>query len=1036
MVSPNRSFSGLSERLENIYKTYTDDLTSEHTLDSDNNEAAVTNDSRPANAHISSRLLSLPPETDSDPHTAPVLPHLSNSFDFYTTTGAKGITSSSLNVLLDTPTTESQYKLLISTPPIIETGRPPMAHRRGASADNDSAEWIERGAAVSQIVSQESISGGVDQDDEADTVIRRTVKDFVFGKDLGEGSYSTVVLATDKHTAKKYAVKILDKRHIIKEKKVKYVNIEKHSLNRLNESPGIVSLFFTFQDKYSLYFVLEYAANGELLNLIKKYGSLNEDATKHLGAQILDAIHFMHENGVVHRDIKPENILLDEKFRVKITDFGTAKLLEKRKGETGIEEDYPVDVRAKSFVGTAEYVSPELLDSKYCGKPGDIWAFGCILYQMVAGKPPFKATNEYLTFQKITKLQYAFSAGFPLILRDLIKKILVLQPLRRSTIDKIQIHPFFAGINFLEIWETPIPELGPYKMTAKSMMKMPTSAKSSPQQASSKAKPKQRQAEIPSRNTATEGKGTQTTAAAYVLSKRDSEADESDSTSRTSLQPNGSRGSTLLLLIQQPDYIPGTNILRPVINTRASFARASTNLVSSRTEERKRASSKVMEVGPLTSVDLAWQKYFKSPSERVLHIGSAIVCRQPTEYFEKKNRGLIHDAPLGFTSTLQALARRTNGTSMLSQAARGNRGLRGTSIDSSSHSESYDEMDAVIYHQEVPDVPENTKVEPTGSKDAANPSHISSSRIGKAIFKKLLHSEKKPDAAPEAQSVKSSPSGSGARVATNVLEKPRTCTMVVTTHGRMLVFARDDHKNEYDLIVEIRLLLLFIKFKEVVTASSKFGKILPSTGIFAIEAIQSTFAFEVEKHEVAPWTEALAKSKLNQLHRELPDDSHKTELSPRLLDAPTFSSSKPKETTPPPSSRPSQTSAKGRSPQKHVLLPHQLLLDPKSNQLLQSKLRNKTSIKRKPPPPPTSTGLNLSGLGRDLQYGDNVTIQAAMIAVLNKPQATVTERRSSFSRENNGHSEHTPGRSSSGPGATITLKNSKLLARSRGKNRA
>ena len=60
-----------------------------------------------------------------------------------------------------------------------------------------------------------------------------------------------------------------------------------------------------------------------------------------------------------------------------------------------------MDVRAKSFVGTAEYVSPELLENKYCGKPGDVWAFGCIIYQMIAGKPPFKATNEYLTFQKL-----------------------------------------------------------------------------------------------------------------------------------------------------------------------------------------------------------------------------------------------------------------------------------------------------------------------------------------------------------------------------------------------------------------------------------------------------------------------------------------------------------------------------------------------------------------------------------------------------------------------------------------------------------
>ncbi|ODV64269.1 PDPK1 family serine/threonine-protein kinase, partial [Ascoidea rubescens DSM 1968] len=264
-----------------------------------------------------------------------------------------------------------------------------------------SDDWEEKGAA--QLIKTIKSSDGKS----ITRIIRRSVKDFEFGKTLGEGSYSTVKLSLDKNTSKYYAIKILDKRHIIKEKKVKYVTIEKDALNRLssiksqNAYPnGIVKLYFTFQDENCLYFVLDYASNGELLSLIKKYGSLNENSTRYFAAQIIDALEFMHNNGVIHRDLKPENILLDSYNRVEITDFGTAKLLLK----DPTTDLYPKDTKAYSFVGTAEYVSPELLNDKYSGKPSDIWSFGCILYQLIAGKPPFKATNEYLTFQQVMKI--------------------------------------------------------------------------------------------------------------------------------------------------------------------------------------------------------------------------------------------------------------------------------------------------------------------------------------------------------------------------------------------------------------------------------------------------------------------------------------------------------------------------------------------------------------------------------------------------------------------------------------------------------
>jgi hypothetical protein len=127
-----------------------------------------------------------------------------------------------------------------------------------------SEEWADRGAAL--LVKETTSRNGQN----TTRVIKKGVKDFQFGRTLGEGSYSTVVAATDRSTLKEYAIKMLDKRHIIKEKKVKYVSIEKSALNRLGDHPGIVKLYFTFQDETTLYFALDLAVNGELLGFIKK----------------------------------------------------------------------------------------------------------------------------------------------------------------------------------------------------------------------------------------------------------------------------------------------------------------------------------------------------------------------------------------------------------------------------------------------------------------------------------------------------------------------------------------------------------------------------------------------------------------------------------------------------------------------------------------------------------------------------------------------------------------------------------------------
>lgn len=329
----------------------------------------------------------------------------------------------------------------------------PMASR--------SEEWKDKGAAV-----------GVrrEVDDQGRTVlkpVKKGVRDFSFGRVLGEGSYSTVFLATDRQTLREYAVKVLEKKHIIKEKKIKYVNIEKNTLNRLTEHPGIVRLYYTFQDEMSLYYVLDLCNGGELLGVLKKTGTFDVECTRFYGAQILDAIEYMHSRGVIHRDLKPENVLLDDQMHVKITDFGTAKLLpdprSPRPPEAVQTPEAPEEKRAASFVGTAEYVSPELLTDKSAGKACDVWAFGCIIYQLLAGRPPFKGGTEYLTFQKIVNLEYEFPAGFPPAAQDLVERCLVSNPIMRLTVEHIKKHDFFEGQRFgKELWKMKAPRLNPH----------------------------------------------------------------------------------------------------------------------------------------------------------------------------------------------------------------------------------------------------------------------------------------------------------------------------------------------------------------------------------------------------------------------------------------------------------------------------------------------------------------------------------------------------------------------------------------------
>ncbi|KAJ7675110.1 kinase-like domain-containing protein [Mycena rosella] len=299
-----------------------------------------------------------------------------------------------------------------------------------------------------------------------------SLRDFQFGSTLGEGSYSTVnnalrclfaspvlvKLGTSRIDGKQYAIKVITKSHLIRAHKVETAAAERKALIRLHGHPGIVSLFHAFQDEWSLYFVIDLAANGEMQSLISRLGSLSTRCVQYYAAQIADAIEYMHSKGVIHRDLKPENLLLDDAFRIKITDFGTGKVLEN--GEK----------RATTFVGTAQYQAPELLELKETTTSSDYWAFGCVLYQMIAGRFAFSDRSDYLTWQKVKKVEYEFPSGFDDQAKDLVQKLLVHDPLKRlgagpggSSNDPsaLKAHAFFSSIVWKSLWTDPAPPIEP-----------------------------------------------------------------------------------------------------------------------------------------------------------------------------------------------------------------------------------------------------------------------------------------------------------------------------------------------------------------------------------------------------------------------------------------------------------------------------------------------------------------------------------------------------------------------------------------------
>jgi serine/threonine protein kinase len=185
-------------------------------------------------------------------------------------------------------------------------------------------------------------------------------------KMIGKGSFGEVMLVRKKDTKTLYAMKILDKKNIIRRNQVEHTITERRVLGR-TKHPFIVTLHFAFQTGKKLYFVLDYCSGGELFFHLGRCGRLRESLACFYSAEITLALSHLHSVGIVYRDLKPENILLDKDGHVKLADFGLSK------------EGIPNGVSGTgSFCGTAEYLAPEILNRAGHGTGVDWWALGMV----------------------------------------------------------------------------------------------------------------------------------------------------------------------------------------------------------------------------------------------------------------------------------------------------------------------------------------------------------------------------------------------------------------------------------------------------------------------------------------------------------------------------------------------------------------------------------------------------------------------------------------------------------------------------------
>jgi len=235
-----------------------------------------------------------------------------------------------------------------------------------------------------------------------------TLDYYKFVKLVGKGAFGKVTLGVHKLTGKQVAIKTIEKAYMKDEFSRKKVLQEVYILKNIKHS-NVIRLLEVFESPKHLLIVMEYSGGGDLLKYIKKHGRLEENKAREYFIQIVYGLAHWHWRSVLHRDVKLDNILLDGEGGVKLCDFGVSKIMKK---DCEINEQW----------GTPAYIAPEIIsDQGYSGFSVDIWSLGVLLYAMLWGTVPFKASNMKDLHNLIMKGSFTFPCEISQEAQDLIK---------------------------------------------------------------------------------------------------------------------------------------------------------------------------------------------------------------------------------------------------------------------------------------------------------------------------------------------------------------------------------------------------------------------------------------------------------------------------------------------------------------------------------------------------------------------------------------------------------------------------------------
>lgn len=254
---------------------------------------------------------------------------------------------------------------------------------------NDPIETIYQSPAQNIFPTSQIVTNSIVEEHKEDSRHQHlTYEDFEWKTYIGKGTFGKVALVVKKDSKKEYAIKILKKKDFSKKDIENAMTEQKILMN--SHHPFIVKLLYSFQDATNLYYCIEYIPGGELFAILKKFKKFTADQTRFYAAEVLLALEYLHnEIKTIYRDLKPENILVNSDGHIKLTDFGLSKM-----GE----------LKGNSFCGTPFYLAPEIIVGRGHDQAVDFWTFGCLIYEMLAGYPPFRNKNQNVLFGLIKKV--------------------------------------------------------------------------------------------------------------------------------------------------------------------------------------------------------------------------------------------------------------------------------------------------------------------------------------------------------------------------------------------------------------------------------------------------------------------------------------------------------------------------------------------------------------------------------------------------------------------------------------------------------